>query len=253
VPKKFKANKLLEVINKWQQGLEWNSVVLENHDQPRIVSHYGDDRSLYWAMSAKLLATLEFTLRGTPFVYQGQEIGMTNFDFTALSQLNDTSAFSVDALMKRFGFPSWLRWGLLRVSSRDNARTPMQWSAGKGAGFTTGMPWLGINANHTRINVEAQQDDSDSVLNYYKRMIALRAGSDPLKYGDFTPLYATEKVIVYSRKLGDEKYTVALNFSKKPSKIRGAIGGSVVISNTDRTAMTATLSPWEAAVVKDSL
>ena len=175
---------------------------------------------------------------------------MTNFDFTALSQLNDTSAFSVDALMKHFGFPSWLRWGLLRVSSRDNARTPMQWSAGKGAGFTDGAPWLGINANHTRINVEAQQGDSGSVLNYYKRMIALRAGSDTLKYGDFTPLYENEKVIVYSRSLGDEKYTVALNFSKKPSNIRG-LSASVVIANTGRAEMTDTLSPWEAVVVKD--
>jgi oligo-1,6-glucosidase len=253
VPKKFKASKLLDVIAKWQRGLEWNAVTLENHDQPRIVSHYGDDGK-YWAMSAKLLATLEFTLRGTPFVYQGQEIGMTNFDFTSLEQVQDTSAHSVDALMKRFGFPSWLRWGLLRVSSRDNARTPMQWSAGKGAGFTTGTPWLGINANYTRINVEAQQGDSDSVLSYYKRMIALRAGSDTLKYGDFKPLYATERIVIYNRILGDEKYTVALNFSKKPSKIHvklGDVTGAVVISNTGRTEMTDTLLPWEAVVVRN--
>jgi oligo-1,6-glucosidase len=251
VPKKFEANKLLAVIDKWQRGLEWNAVYLENHDQPRIVSHYGDDGN-YWLMSAKLLATLEFTLRGTPFVYQGQEIGMTNFDFTSLEQVQDTESHSIDALMRRFRLPTWLRWGLLRVSSRDNARTPMQWSALKGAGFTTGVPWLTLNANHTRINREAQQGERDSVLNYYKRMIALRAGSNTLKYGDFTPLYATEKVIAYSRALGNEKYTVALNFSKKPSPIRDVTGG-VVISNTDRTEMTDTLSPWEAVVVKDRL
>jgi glycosidase len=128
----------------------------------------------------------------------------------------------------------------------------MQWSSCKGAGFTTGSPWLGINENHTRINYEAQQNDSGSVLSYYKRMIALRAGSDTLKYGDFQPLHATEKVIVYSRSLGDEKYTVALNFSKKPSKIHvklGDVTGAVVISNTGRTEMTDTLLPWEAVVL----
>jgi oligo-1,6-glucosidase len=250
IPKAFKPAKLLKVLTKWQQGLEWNAVYLENHDQARIVSHYGDAGEAYWAASAKLLAVMELTLRGTPFIYQGQEIGMTNFDFTGFDQLNDVETLNWNKLLKRFGIPQWLRWKWLKESSRDNARTPVQWSAAAGAGFTTGAPWLGINGNYRRINYESQRDDPGSVLSWYKKLIALRASSEALKYGAFTPLDCEGTVVAYTRELGDERWTVALNFSKKPAPLPAAMPETLVLSNLGEGGADGTLRPWEARVYR---
>jgi oligo-1,6-glucosidase len=252
IPKKFKANKLLNIITKWQQGLEWNANYFENHDQPRIVSHYGDD-SKFWERSAKLLAVMLLTLRGTPYIYQGQEIGMTNFDFTSISQLDDIETLNVDKLMRSFFIPARLRWKWIMCGSRDNARTPMQWSAEPGAGFTKGTPWLGINSNHVRINHKDQQGRDDSLLSFYKKMIALRASSDTLKYGDFAPEYSDSSVLAYSRtQLGEGLYTIILNFSGKPAStpFEGNLMGKVVVSNVGRKDYDGNLSPWEAVVLK---
>jgi oligo-1,6-glucosidase len=265
IPKKFRARKLLEAYTQWQQGLEWNALYLENHDQPRIVSHFGDDGE-YRERSAKLLAVLEFSLRGTPFIYQGQEIGMTNFDFSGFDQLNDVETLNLNRTLAGFGLPERLRWKWLRQSSRDNARTPMQWSAGAGAGFTTGEPWLGINGNHGRINYEAQRQDPASILSFYKGLIKLRAGSALLREGAFEPRYADNRVMVYDRVLGAERLTVALNFSARTVKAPGlpsvpavpdgtggtdgTDGAEILISNTDRTAITETLLPWEAVMIR---
>ena len=246
IPKKFKAGKLLDVYTKWQQGLSWNAVYLENHDQPRIVSHYGDDAN-YRERSAKLLATMLFTLRGTPFIYQGQEIGMTNFDFTNLSQLNDVESHNIDKLMRSLCIPAHTRWNWISSASRDNSRTPMQWTAEPGAGFSGGTPWLGINGNHISINYREQQSRADSVLNYYKKMIALRAASDTLKYGHFAPLYKKANVIAYTRTLDAQQYITILNFSGKNA--RAPFDGNIVISNTDRKTYDSALSPWEAVVL----
>jgi oligo-1,6-glucosidase len=247
IPKRFKAKTLLNVLTKWQQGLSWNALYLENHDQPRIVSHYGDDVK-YWERSAKMLATMEFTLRGTPFVYEGQEIGMTNFDFTGLSQLKDVESFNIDRLMKRLHIPAALRWKWIRQASRDNSRTPMQWTGEEGAGFTTGTPWIGINGNHVRINYQDQLKDKNSVLHYYRKLIALRSSSETLKYGAFEPLYGDRRVMAYRRTLGDEQYTVLLNFSQKHSY--ALYEGEVAISNTGIRAYNGNLAPYEAVVLK---
>lgn len=249
IPKKFKAKKLLDVLTKWQQGLDWNALYLENHDQPRIVSHYGDDKK-YWERSAKLLATMEFTLKGTPFVYEGQEIGMTNFDFNNLSQLNDVESFNIDRLMRKMHIPKALRWKWIKQASRDNSRTPMQWSGENGAGFTTGTPWIGINGNHVRINYQDQLKDENSVLHYYRKLITLRASSETLKYGAFEPLYGDNRVMAYRRTLGNEQYTVLLNFSKKLS--RASYSGDVVISNTGIKGYNGNLAPYEAVVLKNT-
>ncbi|MFH1513342.1 MAG: alpha-glucosidase, partial [Bacillota bacterium] len=207
IPKPFSAKRLLAVLSEWQTGLSWNAVYLESHDQPRIVSHYGDDGK-HWTRSAKMLATLEFTLRGTPFLYQGQEIGMTNADFQSLCELNDVESHNVDNLMRSFHIPKFLRWRWIQMASRDNARTPMQWSAEAGAGFTGGKPWLRLNGNYRRINYAAQEADEHSVLRYYRGMIAMRAGSETLRYGVFRPLYATRRVMAYRRELNGETLTV---------------------------------------------
>jgi oligo-1,6-glucosidase len=246
IPKPFKAKNLLSTLAKWQQGLTWNAVYLENHDQPRIVSHYGNDRQ-YPAHSAKMLAVLQFTLRGTPFVYQGQEIGMTNFDYKSLSQLNDVESHNIDGLLKKMRIPKWLRWRWIRMSSRDNARTPMQWTGEPGAGFTTGIPWLGINNNHNWLNYAAQKDDKRSVLSFYKRMIALRAGSGVLKYGAFEPLFSNHRVMAYARVLGKERCAILLNFSART--VKAPMAGEVLISNTEAQTYTGVLAPYDALVL----
>ena len=252
IPTKFKAGKLLDVLTKWQQGLEWNAVYLENHDQPRIVSHYGDDGE-YRERSAKLLATMLLTLRGTPFIYQGQEIGMTNFDYDSIKQLNDIETLNVDRLLRSYLIPPFLRWKWIAPCSRDNARTPMQWNAQPGAGFTTGNPWLGINKNHKEINVEEQRDRAGSVWNFYRNMITFRASSETLKYGDFAPIHSEKSVIAYTRTIqGEEQYAVILNFSNKPAStpFEGSLMGKVVVTNIGRSTYDGTLSPWEAVVLK---
>ncbi|MDR2974615.1 MAG: alpha-glucosidase [Propionibacteriaceae bacterium] len=198
VPKPFRADELLRRLTVWQQGLSWNAVYFENHDQPRIVSHYGDDNQ-FWKRSAQLLATMELTLRGTPFIYQGQEIGMTNGDFTSLDQLDDVESHRLDDLLRRHGVPARVRWWLIRMASRDNARTPMQWDGSAETGFTTGRPWLGVNGNHTWLNYAAQVDDPSSILNYYRRLIRLRANSSTLSDGGFEPVYADRAVMMYRR------------------------------------------------------
>jgi oligo-1,6-glucosidase len=293
VPKKFRAGELLRRLAGWQRGLDWNALYLENHDQSRIVSHYGSDNGAgekggFWERSAKLLTVLEFTLKGTPFIYQGQEIGMTNFDFTSLDQVKDIETHNLNRLMKKLLLPSSLRWKWLRLSSRDNARTPVQWDAGPGAGFTarraeTGpepVPWLGINGNYRLLNYAAQQNDPDSVLSFYKMMIRFRAQSGTLKYGEFRPLYARGPVIAYERlpavgpvnAADGEHIIVLLNFSGKRTKLSGAAGGfftgEIAISNTGKAAterrvpsldepafppeprVPMILEPWEALVLR---
>ncbi len=250
LPKRFKAKNLLAVLTKWQQGLTWNALYLENHDQPRIVSHYGNDRQ-YLTRSAKLLATLQFTLRGTPFVYQGQEIGMTNFDYHSMAQLNDVESKNVDALMKKMHIPRWLRWRWIRMASRDNARTPMQWTGAEGAGFTIGVPWLGINRNHKHLNYAEQADDNRSVLSYYKRMIALRAGSETLRYGSFEPIAADNRMMAFARTLGEERFVTLLNFST--ATVNAPMAGEVLIANTGIQTYQGRLEPYEAIVLRQTI
>jgi oligo-1,6-glucosidase len=263
IPKKFRAKKLLEVLTKWQQGLDWSALYLENHDQPRIVSHYGaaeKDRAPggvpapYWQASAKMLGLMELTLRGTPFIYQGQEIGMTNFHFTRLDELDDVMSRGIDALMKKLLIPGFLRWKWIKASSRDNARTQVQWDDSENAGFSRAKPWLCVNPNYRYINYASQKNDPESILNFYKAVIALRQKTPCLVYGGFIPRYADNRLIVYHRKLGDETYTVALNFSSKkaklPKKAAAALTGTLLVSSAGCTTFQDTLEPWEGALLK---
>jgi len=258
IPKKFRASKLLEVLTKWQKGLEWNALYLENHDQARIVSHFGAAKknspnarpAKYWERSAKMLAILELTLRGTPFIFQGQEIGMTNFDFKNINELNDVESRGLDKLMKKMRIPHFMRWKWIKASSRDNARTPMQWDGGENAGFSKAKPWLGVNSNYKYINYESQKNDPSSVLNFYKTLIALRQKTECLKYGEFEPVYADNRLMVYQRRLADEVYTAALNFSPGKPRLPKMETGILIISNTDRKEPGAFLLPWEGIILK---
>ncbi len=247
---RFQPQKLARVITKWQQALPWNANYLENHDQPRSVSRFGDD-GLYWEKSAKLLATMLLTLRGTPFLFQGQEIGMTNFDFTSMEQVRDVESHNVYRLAKRLHFPKSYRWHMIRRAGRDNARTPVQWDNTKDAGFTTGTPWIGVNANYDRINMAAQMEDQDSIRSYYKRLIALRKAAPVLIYGDFTPLIMGKRLFAYQRTLEGATYTVLLNFSKRP--VRAAFGGKQMLSNYPDEGYGGSLRPYEAVIRKSGV
>lgn len=245
--RRFHAGRFGKAINRWQEALPWNANYLENHDQPRSVSRFGDD-GRYWAESAKLLCVLQLTLRGTPFVYQGQEIGMTRFDFTSMAQVQDYESHNIDGLLRSAHVPRWLRWRLIRATSRDNARTPMQWTSGPQAGFTTGTPWLGVNSNHTRINVEAQRNEPDSVRSFWKRMIALRADHRVLIEGEFQPLINRRGFLAWRRALDGESLTVLMNMSGR--KRRVACLGEVILSTTGRLSFDGVLAPWEALVMR---
>jgi oligo-1,6-glucosidase len=288
VPKPFSAAELLNRLTRWQQSELWNAAYWENHDQPRIVSHYGNDKR-YWKRSAMALALIQLTLRGTPFIYQGQEIGMTNFDVTRIDQLDDVESRNMDTLLQRYHVPQALRWYLIRTASRDNARTPMQWDSGPNGGFTTGTPWLGVNSNASWLNYAKQTDDPRSVLNFYRRLIRLRATSPTLREGGFEPIWADRHVMAYRRtpavvggpavqtnaeaaKDGSPNppatYTVWVNLSDQPQRLKrpwllsaivahptitttGVRPPMIVASNTGRHELNGILEPWEAVLVRE--
>ena len=194
----------------------WNTIFLSNHDNPRLVSAFGDDSAANRVPSAKLLATMLFTLKGTPFVYQGDELAMTNYPFQRIEDFDDIevkNGYKTKVLTGKITAADYI--ADIRKTSRDNARTPMQWDATTNAGFTTGTkPWLAVNPNYTQINAKDELADPNSVYHYYQKMIALRSKSPALIYGDYKDLDPTNpNIFAYTRTLGSEKYLVVLNFS----------------------------------------
>ena len=248
--RRFRAGRLAKVITKWQDALEWNANYFENHDQPRSVSRFGNDTE-YWKESAKMLAVCLLSLRGTPYIFQGQEIGMTNFDFKTMGEIRDIESHNVYRLLRQMHFPKGICWNIIRVSSRDNARTPMQWSNSINAGFTAGTPWLGINENYRRINVYDQKKDSSSIRNFYIKMIALRAQNDTLKYGIFHAIHTTNRLFAFEREYNNEKLTVLLSFSSKKQKVTGS--GSILIASSGRAVYDGILAPYEAIILKSEV
>ncbi|WP_411962955.1 glycoside hydrolase family 13 protein [Haloferax sp. YSMS24] len=256
---------LKAVFDRWQAGLAeegWNSLYLNNHDQPRMVSRFGDDDQ-YHRESAKLLATLLHTLRGTPYIYQGEELGMTNYPFESLDEVRDVATLNPIRNAIREGKIDSFEdvKDAVRAKSRDNARTPMQWNDADHAGFTDGDPWIPVNPNKDHINVEDVRDDPDSVWHYYRELIDLRSERDVVVYGDYEPLTPDhESLWVYTRTLetddGRDSLLVVLNFASDetafdpPADLAGR-DADVLVSNydTDIDAVEATtLRPWEARV-----
>lgn len=245
--RRFNAGRFFEAIIRWQDALPWNAIYFENHDQPRSVSRFGNDKA-FWAESAKLLSVMLLSLRGTPFMYQGQEIGMTNFDFTGMESIKDIDSHNIYKKLKDMHFPARLRWYMMRKTSRDNARTPMQWSSAKNAGFTSGNPWIQVNSNYKHINLAAQLQDKNSVWSFWRKMIALRLGSRVLSEGSFVALRCTRTILAYRRAFDGESLTVLLNFSGRTKKV--ACLGEVLISNYGRHFFDGKLKPWEAIVMR---
>lgn len=251
-------SKLRGVLHKWQTGLAedgWNSLYLNNHDQPRMVSRFGNDKE-YRVESAKMLATLLHTLKGTPYIYQGEELGMTNVKFASIGEYRDVEIHNMyrEQVVEGGADPGTIMQAI-QTKGRDNARTPMQWSAEANAGFTTGTPWIGVNPNYTEINAEEAVADPGSIYHYYRQLIALRKQNPVMVYGDYELIMEDhEQIYAYTRTLEEEKWLIVLNFTGHPVALElpeglSTEGGDIVIANYPVEGVDSSqLRPFEARV-----
>ena len=256
---KYDFKEFKNIMIKWQeelQGKAWNSLFLGNHDQPRSVSRFGNDNPVYRETSAKMLATCIHMMQGTPYVYQGEELGMTNIYFDKLEDYRDIESINYFEEFTESGLmtPEHMMKCLM-LRSRDNARTPMQWDDSKQAGFTESEPWIKVNPNYKKINAAQQLEDPDSVFHYYQKLIRLRKEKDIIVYGEFEPLYREdEQIFAYTRKQDQEKLLTVCNFSDKnaevevPEEFKGA---ECLITNLGRKEFEGkiVLNPYEAFVL----
>lgn len=218
---KLDFHKLKDILMEWQQGIYegggWNAIFWCNHDQPRVVSRFGNDTNeTLRKQSAKMLATVLHMMQGTPYIYQGEEIGMTDPGFASIDQYRDIESLNAYSNMKRAGYDEDEILTILGQKSRDNSRTPVQWTSEKNAGFTTGTPWIDIPDNFDQINVEAAIEDDQSILHTYRDLIRLRHEYDIVTYGSIEPLYMEhDELFIYKRHYKDETWLVVANFSKE--------------------------------------
>lgn len=249
-------------FNKWQKGLDvsgWNSLYWNNHDQPRAVSRFGNDND-YWSQSAKALAAVLHLQRGTPFIYQGEELGMTNVPFVDASDFRDIETLNYfDDSIKQNGFAPQKIMESLRRASRDNARTPMQWNDNVNAGFTAGRPWIDVNQNFQKINAETQYGDTDSIFEFYRTLIRIRKKEPIVVYGEFHLLEPDhQSLFAYTRHWKGKTILVIANFSSAKLDITGTEvvplldSSLLVVSNYEPVAGEEEnlLRPWEVKVLK---
>lgn len=249
-----------KILSKWQTGLEgkaWNSLFLANHDQPRSVSWFGNDSAEYREIFAKMLATCLHMMQGTPYVYQGEELGMCNAYFDKLEDYRDIESLNAyKELTETCGVSHEEMMGYLKRISRDNARTPMQWDDSANAGFTTGTPWIKVNSNYKTVNAKQQTTDPDSVFSYYKELIRLRHENDIIVYGEYELLEPqNEELFIYTRTWNNEQLMVLCNFTDKDVVIPAAVmaqipaDAQILISNHVGN-LEAVLRPYEARVYR---
>jgi oligo-1,6-glucosidase len=256
---KFPLTTLKEIMSRWQTelyGKAWNSLFWDNHDQPRAVSRFGNDSPQYRETSAKMLATCLHMMQGTPYIYQGEELGMTNYPFQNIEEFRDIESFNAYNEWCKSGHLSHETfWPCLTFKSRDNARTPMQWDTSKHAGFTAATPWIAVNPNYTQINAKAQTADQNSVFHYYKKLITLRKQHPIIVYGSYELLLKeSEQIFAYTRTLEQEKLLVVCNFTDTavsfqiPEEFKNA---KCLIANTERSYQDTDiqLKPYEAFVL----
>lgn len=262
--KRMDLRDMKAVLTKWQKGLEdiaWNSLFWENHDQPRSVSRYADDGPEYRELSAKMLATCLHMIQGTPYIYQGEELGMTNAPFEDVSDFRDLDSINAYRELveeqKVFSHQEMMKY--LRKKSRDNARTPFQWDDTEQAGFTTGKPWIMVNPNYREVNAARQMEDPDSVFHYYQKLIRLRKEHEIVVYGTYDLLLPESKEIyMYTRTWKDEKLLVVCNFSGDTVKVElpEEFGDAeVLISNYKEVNVKGEMMvrPYEAFVIRKQL
>ena len=258
--RKMELRNLKKILTRWQKGLQdiaWNSLYWENHDQPRSVSRFGNDSDEYREISAKMLATCIHMMQGTPYVYQGEELGMTNCPFNTLDNFRDLESINAfHELTEQGKMTEEDMMAAIGYKGRDNARTPMQWDDSAYAGFSTTNPWIMVNPNYTKINARDQVNREDSVFKYYQKLIKLRHESELIVYGTYDLILDDDKdIYAYIRTLGDEKLIVYCNFSENTREVElpeEFVNKKVLISNySDAKAnQKITLRPYEAIVIQ---
>lgn len=253
--KPLELKQLKQAFAKWQKALEgkgWNSLFWNSHDLPRIVSRWGNDKE-YRVESAKMLATVLHGMKGTPYIYQGEEIGMTNYPFSCIEDFFDVESVNMYRERKQMGYPEEEIIKSLCAKSRDNARTPMQWDNSPSAGFTEGTPWCRVNPNYTKINAEEALKDQNSIFHYYKKLIRLRKEEPILIYGSFE-LFCPEDehIFAYTREWKGKKWLVVGNFYEKSACFDYHGKGRALLSNYEQASETRLeqmkLRPYEASI-----
>lgn len=251
--------KLKELFINWQEGMEknggWEAVFWCNHDQPRAVSRFGDDKK-YWKESAKMLAGAIHMMRGTPYIFQGEELGMTNAGYTDISQYRDVESTNYYQIMLERGKTKEEALHILNERSRDNGRTPMQWNGGENAGFTSGRPWISLPDNYKTINVEAEMADEDSILYYYRRLIAIRKEEPAVAEGSIEFIETSDpQILAYRRILGEDEILAIHNFGKEEKAVptpckEGAY--SLLLGNykSDAEGVPDKLKAYESVILK---
>ena len=259
---KYDFKEFKRIMIKWQeelQGKAWNSLFLGNHDQPRSVSRFGNDNPVYRETSAKMLATCIHMMQGTPYVYQGEELGMTNCPFNTLENFRDLESINAfHELTEQGKMTEEEMMAAIGYKGRDNARTPMQWDDSANAGFSgaDATPWIMVNPNYTKINAKDQVSREDSVFKYYQKLIKLRHESDLIVYGTYDLILDDDKdIYAYIRTLGDEKLIVYCNFSENTREVElpeEFTDGKILISNYNdaKVSEKITLRPYEAIVIQ---
>lgn len=256
-PEGYSILKLKQVFTKWDSAFSsegWLSIFLSNHDQARIVSRFGNDAPAFREPSAKMLHTFLLTMRGTPYIYYGDELGMTNIRFNKIEDYRDVQTLNEYQYQKSKG--ANLNDFLKRKAfeSRDNGRTPFQWDTTANAGFGTGTPWIKVNTNYSTINAAAQENDANSCLNYFRKMVKLRKGNPALIYGKYSLLDADNPAVyAYTREMDGKKFLVLLNFTASEAAAKTGIDiskGKVLINNYGATAVSEKLKPYEATVIE---
>ena len=258
--RKMDLRNLKKILTRWQKGLQdiaWNSLYWENHDQPRSVSRFGNDSDEYREISAKMLATCIHMMQGTPYVYQGEELGMTNCPFNTLDNFRDLESINAfHELTEQGKMTEEDMMAAIGYKGRDNARTPMQWDDSAYAGFSTATPWIMVNPNYTKINAKDQINREDSVFKYYQKLIKLRHESELIVYGTYDLILDDDKdIYAYIRTLGDEKLIVYCNFSENTREVElpeEFTDGKILISNYNdaKVSEKITLRPYEAIVIQ---
>ncbi|ALC91440.1 oligo-1,6-glucosidase [Bacillus sp. FJAT-18017] len=262
-PMEWKLTDLKKIFTKWQKGLEndgWNSLYWSNHDQPRAISRWGNDSDEYRVISGKMIATCLHMMQGTPYIYQGEEIGMTNVKFDSIEEYRDIETLNAYRdLTPEFLSHDEIFKGI-HERSRDNARTPIQWDDSPNAGFTEGTPWINVNPNYKEINVEAALEDKDSIFSYYQKLIQLRKQNEIIVYGTYDIILEDdEQIYAFTRTLENEQLLVICNFSKETPEFGLPEGISystkeLLISNyevdTNQPIEQLRLKPYEARVYR---
>ena len=247
---------LKNLFTLWQEGMQagngWNALFWCNHDQPRAVSRFGDE-GRYWKESAKMLGTATHMMRGTPYIYQGEELGMTNCHFAAIGQFRDVESLNYYQILQQQGKTPAQALEIIQQRSRDNGRTPMQWDGTAHAGFTTGTPWIGVVDNYPAINAAAQVDDPDSVYSYYKKLVALRKQHRVISEGQIEFLYKDDPdLLAYRRWDGDSQLLVLCNLTGHEAPVQLPAqwqDAGVLLGNYPDAAPAAALRPYEALVL----